>query len=104
MPIKDAAIMIRIASFFLIATLVVSCSSPRPQTPAPGLAEYDLASGTWQPTTRVVVPPPTEDTTTKPVVKKSGDSAITRVGNTLKKPLAWLPWHKDEAPPQEAAR
>ena len=68
------------------------------------MAEYDAASGTWQPTTRVVVPPPPQPAAAPVIVAKPDDAkpkdgVLTKVGRTLKKPLEWLPWRKSEEQP-----
>ena len=94
----------------------ISCSKPKSYTAAaqPGMAEYDPASGAWKPTSRVIVPPPSQNTppliVAKPAPVQPKDDILTKVRRTMKKPLQWLPWTKEEvatapvAQPQASAR
>ena len=69
------------------------------------MSEYDASSGTWVSTSHVVVPRPSQDTSAMVAAKdKHKEGVLTKVGNTLKKPLTWLPWHKDEAKPDPAVQ
>jgi hypothetical protein len=93
---------------------VISCSSPKSNVAGakPGMAEYDPASASWKPTTRVVVPPPSQNTPPMVVAKSAPvqpkEGILTKMGRTMKKPLQWLPWTKEEttplAQPQASAR
>lgn len=71
----------------------ISCAGSKPATgPAPVMSEYDAASGTWVSTTHVAVPGPSQDTPAMVAAKdKHQEGVLTKIGNTLKKPLAWLP-------------
>lgn len=81
-------------------------------TPITSSQEFDPNSNSWKTTSRVVTVAPSEPNQAlvqEAELKKSENSVMnkmgragTSVGNTLKKPLGWLPWKKqtEEAAPQ----
>jgi hypothetical protein len=74
--------------------------------------EFDPNTNSWRSTSRVVTVAPSEPNQTlaqEAELKKQENSVMnkmgragTSVGNTLKKPLGWLPWNKktEETAPQ----
>ena len=79
------------------ALLVSSCSmfSSSPPSQTAGQQEYDTMSNSWKPSTRVIVPPPAQPATPMKVASaepEKKDGVLTKVGNTVKKPLGWLPF------------
>jgi hypothetical protein len=92
-----------------LAVLVSSCSmfgsSKKPTPGAPHSSEqFDPSSGVWVPATKVDLPPPAPENAALAATEKKEKSQggiMKKVGNVVKKPLTWLPWHKTEA--EEAA-
>lgn len=88
-------------------------SSEKPASaPLSSSQEFDPYTNSWKTSTRVVTVAPSEPNQTleqEKALKKQENSVInkvgragTSVGNTLKKPLGWLPWNKkaEETAPQ----
>lgn len=66
-------------------------------TAAPVAQEYDAASASWRPATRVVPPPPAPENTVLAEAErqqKSEGGFLKKVGGAVKAPLKWLPWSK----------
>ncbi len=100
--------LLPVSAGLLFAVLATSCSmfSSKPvaaHTVPTVSQEFDPDSGTWKPTTKVVVPPPSEPNATliAEEEKARADNSLThKVGRAVKAPLSWLPWHKEAAPAQ----
>jgi hypothetical protein len=100
--------LLPVSASLLVAALATSCSlfssKPVAEHTVPTISqEFDTDSGTWKPTTKIVVPPPSEPnaTLTEAEEKARAENSLThKVGRAVKKPLTWLPWHKEEAPQQ----
>ena len=88
-----------ICLFSISSGALISCAGSKSGPDAPRVnAEYDAATGTWVPSTRVVVPQPAQDT--PPIAdpnKKQKEGVLTKVGK-------WMPWHKEEAKPAPTAQ
>jgi hypothetical protein len=62
--------------------------------------EFDSASGSWKPLSKVVTPPPHEQGAV--ITEHKGPGMMDKVGSTLKKPLQWVGLAKDEPQPAPA--
>ncbi|CAN5726355.1 hypothetical protein BH11VER1_BH11VER1_21610 [soil metagenome] len=83
-----------------------------PSAPMTSSQEFDPYTNSWKTSSRVVTVAPSEPNQAlqqEKELKKNENSVMnkaaragTSVGNTLKKPLGWLPWNKktEEAAPQ----
>lgn len=101
---------------FMLGMSMNACSFLNHEKPASApitsTQEFDPYTNSWKTTSRVVTVAPSEPNQTleqEKELKKNENSVInkvgragTSVGNTLKKPLGWLPWNKktEEAAPQ----
>ncbi len=69
------------------------------------MQEFDQASGTWKPATKIVQAPPPQHNAPLPVVTGGTDaiphhqSVWSKVGDTARKPLHWVGLAKDEDNP-----
>lgn len=99
----DAAMSKNIFLGFCGAFLMIglaSCGGTKGGMSQPGMMEYDEASGSWKPTSRVVAAPPPAGGAVITEQKKPG--MMKKVGDTLKKPLKWVGLAKDEPEPAPA--
>ncbi|HEY2573373.1 MAG TPA: hypothetical protein VGH65_04860 [Verrucomicrobiaceae bacterium] len=60
--------------------------------------EFDQATGSWKPLTKVVAAPPHQEGAV--IVDQKGPGMMDKVGKTLKKPLEWVGLAKDDTPPE----
>lgn len=86
--------------------ILASCGSTKRSTSAPtGVQEFDQASGSWKPATKIVQAPPHAQNAPLPVVT-GGTEAIpqhksvwSKVGDTARKPLHWVGLAKEDTNP-----
>lgn len=78
--------------------LLAACGGTKNQgaAVAPSAGEFDPATGEWKPLTRVVAAPPPQGGAVIADEKKSG--TMKKIGDTMKKPLAWVGLGKKDAP------
>lgn len=108
-------VLIAGASLMLGMSMNACSLLPRDKTasaPLTSAQEFDPNTNSWKSTARVVTVAPSQPNQTlaqEAELKKSENSVMnkmgragTSVGNTLKKPLSWLPWNKkgEESAPQ----
>jgi len=85
--------------------VLASCGSTKKSASAPtGVQEFDQASGTWKPASKIVQAPPHQKNAPLPVAT-GGTEAIpqhksmwSKVGDTARAPLHWVGLAKDDAP------
>jgi hypothetical protein len=97
--------LLQLSASLLLAASASSCSmfgssKANPSTNPHAMEEFDAASGMWVPAKKVAVPAPApQNEVLAPAAQKekSEGGMLKKVGNVVKKPLTWLPWHKSEA-------
>lgn len=82
------------------AALLAACGGTKETvvtTPA-SRGEFDPATGSWRPLTKVVTPPPPVEGAVI-IPPKKGPGMMDKVSSTLKKPLKWVGLGKDDPQP-----
>ena len=84
----------------ICAALIAACKSPENMAAAAPASqgEFEPATGSWKPLTRVVPAPPPQQGAVIAEEKGTFDKVGETVSKTLKKPLEWVGLAKDETP------
>ena len=97
--------LLAVSSLAVLASCsMFSSSKPAASTAPHASEEFDPISGTWQPASKVTLPPRAPENAALAEAErkeKSKPGVMKKVGDVVKTPLKWLPWHKSEA--EEAA-
>lgn len=76
---------------------LASCGSTKQSASAPtGVLEFDQATGSWKPATKIVAPPPHQASAPLPQVASSGTAE--HHSSVWKKPLKWVGLAKEDPP------